>query len=164
MTYKCFQTVQHGVTQTVYQRIGDDGSLLTFFESSPDYQAYLAWLAEGNKPFSDSSRQSYSWEQAIAKRDNLLMTSDWTMTPGVTVNQHDWAVYRQILRDIPQTFKGLDPLQIIWPEKPSTAGPNTRAAEISAKLAEEAAAAVETSESLEEEEVAVKIDEEQTEV
>jgi len=31
-----------------------------------------------------------------------------------------------VLRDIPQTFAGCDPLEIIWPEEPSTAGPNTR--------------------------------------
>ena len=160
MNYQIIRTNNEG--RTIYGRIDDDGLCrLTCVAENPEFQA---WLAEGNEPLPDPEERPYTWEQAIAKRDNLLMASDWTMTPGVTVNQHDWAVYRQILRDIPQTFKGLDPLQIIWPEKPSTAGPNTRAAEISAKLAEEAAAAVEISESLEEEEVAVKIDEEQTEV
>jgi len=160
--YQLIRSIDSVAPQVVVRTA--DGAFIPPDPANTDFAAYLAWLEEGNEPLPDPEERPYTWEQAIAKRDNLLMASDWTMTPGVTVNQHDWAVYRQILRDIPQTFKGLDPLQIIWPEKPSTAGPNTRAAQISAKLTEEAAAAVETSESLEEEEVAVKIDEEQTEV
>jgi len=89
-----------------------------------------------------------TWDEIRAKRDQLIRESDWTMLPGCTVNQHDWAVYRQILRDIPQTYKDLDPSYIKWPEPPSTSGPNVKAAEISAQMAEEAA---------------VKMDEEETE-
>ena len=59
------------------------------------------------------------------KRDLLLMESDWTMITGATVDQREWSRYRQILRDLPQTYKGLDPEQIEWPIQPSVAGPNT---------------------------------------
>ena len=47
------------------------------------------------------------------------------MTTGCTVDQREWSRYRQILRDLPQTYKGYEPQQIKWPEAPSTAGPNT---------------------------------------
>jgi hypothetical protein len=125
-----------------------DNAFIPQDEANTDFVAYKAWLSAGNTPLPDPAAQPYTWEQAIAKRDQLLSSSDWTMIPGCTVDQHDWAVYRQILRDIPQTYKGLDPLVIVWPEPPSTTGPNTKAAEISAQMAEEAA---------------VKIDEEETE-
>ena len=95
-------------------------------KSNGDYLLYLQWLEEGNTPLPNPDVQPYTWEQALAKRDKALHDSDWTMIPGCTVDQHAWAVYRQVLRDIPQTFAGCDPLEIVWPEKPSTTGPNTR--------------------------------------
>ena len=94
--------------------------------ANADYAAYLAWLDAGNTPLPNPDVQPYTWVQVLEKRDKLLRNSDWTMIPGCTVDQHAWAVYRQVLRDIPQTFAGCDPLEIIWPEEPSTAGPNTR--------------------------------------
>lgn len=125
-------------------------------ESNGDYLAYLRWLEEGNTPLPDPDVQPYTWEQALAKRDKALHDSDWTMIPGCTVDQHAWAVYRQILRDIPQTFKDRDPLEIVWPEKPSTLGPNTRKeeeatpVETPANVTEEHAAAAESSVAVEE--------------
>lgn len=66
-----------------------------------------------------------SWEIVRKKRNHLLIISDWTMIPGTTVDQRAWSSYRQVLRDLPQTYKnyGLD--KIVWPEAPSIAGPNT---------------------------------------
>ena len=64
-----------------------------------------------------------SWGIIRKKRDFLLRTSDWTMTPGCTVDQGAWAAYRQTLRDIPQTFT--DYTKVTWPTAPSTKGPNT---------------------------------------
>ena len=76
--------------------------------------------------YSDSlEAQPRTWESVRLKRDLLLKNSDWTMVTGATVNQREWSRYRQVLRDIPQTYKGLDPLEIQWPEEPSIAGPNT---------------------------------------
>lgn len=66
-----------------------------------------------------------TWEQVREKRNLLLQQSDWTMITGVTVPQREWSLYRQILRDIPQTYEGLDPETINWPTPPSIAGPNT---------------------------------------
>jgi hypothetical protein len=103
-----------------------DKALIPFDSRNSDYLLYLQWLEEGNTPFPDPGIQPYTWIQALEKRDKLLRNSDWTMIPGCTVDQHAWAVYRQILRDIPQTFEGCDPLEIVWPEKPSILGPNKR--------------------------------------
>lgn len=69
--------------------------------------------------------QPTTWYGVRAKRDLLLTESDWTMITGATVDQREWSRYRQILRDLPQTYKGLDPKQIEWPVQPSIAGPNT---------------------------------------
>ena len=66
-----------------------------------------------------------SWENVRKKRDYLLKSSDWTMNPDATIDQAQWAAYRQILRDLPQTYKGKTSDEVIWPKQPSTAGPNT---------------------------------------
>lgn len=66
-----------------------------------------------------------SWDIIRKKRDYLLSSTDWTMIPGATIDQAAWAAYRQILRDLPQTYKGKDPSAVIWPKKPSLSGPNT---------------------------------------
>ena len=64
-----------------------------------------------------------TWENIRKKRDYILKSTDWTVTPGCTVDQAQWSAYRQNLRDIPQTYSKLE--DIIWPTKPSTAGPNS---------------------------------------
>lgn len=66
-----------------------------------------------------------SWEVVRKKRDFLLKTTDWTLIHGASVDQREWAAYRQKLRDLPQRFKGADLEDIVWPEQPSTSGPNT---------------------------------------
>ena len=70
-----------------------------------------------------------SWNIIRKKRDYLLWTTDWSMTPGCTVDQAAWAAYRQALRDIPQTYKSSGFASVIWPKAPSTNGPNTKSEE-----------------------------------
>ena len=86
-----------------------------------DYQKYLEWVAEGNTP--QSPDQSNNWEAILQKRDQLIRDSDWTMTPGATVDQAQWTAYRQVLRDLPQTYENAE--DVVWPTVPSTSGPNT---------------------------------------
>tara|TARA_R100001510_G_C7451208_1_gene76011 strand:- start:93 stop:410 length:318 start_codon:yes stop_codon:yes gene_type:complete len=64
-----------------------------------------------------------TWENVRKKRDYILKSTDWTVTPGCTVDQAQWSAYRQNLRDIPQNTKNLKDLN--WPTKPSTVGPNS---------------------------------------
>lgn len=65
-----------------------------------------------------------NWDIVRKKRDYLLKVTDWTMTPGSTVDQQAWASYRQILRDLPQTYGEKNLKSLVWPTSPSTSGPN----------------------------------------
>ena len=91
--------------------------------SNTEYIAIQAWLAEGNTPEPDED--TTTWEHVRLKRDELIRESDWTMIPGCTVDQAQWAAYRQTLRDIPATYAETGPESVVWPRKPSTSGPNT---------------------------------------
>lgn len=81
-----------------------------------------------------------TWDDIRAKRDQLILASDWTMTPGATVDQAQWAAYRQILRDLPQTFASTGPESVVWPQQPTAVGPNTKEVkEAAVKIDEEQA-------------------------
>jgi len=88
-----------------------------------EYQLIQEWIAEGNTPEQIPVEQS--WLAIRRKRDQLIRESDWTMIPGCTVDQAQWAAYRQTLRDIPTTYAETGPESVVWPRQPSTSGPNT---------------------------------------
>ena len=55
---------------------------------------------------------------ALAKRQKLLIRSDWTQMPDVQLqNKTEWATYRQELRDI--TDQPGYPFNIVWPTAPT---------------------------------------------
>jgi hypothetical protein len=59
-------------------------------------------------------------QEARLFRDRLLRDSDWTQLPDVQLTieqQAAWAVYRQVLRDVPQQ-EGF-PSNVNWPAIPS---------------------------------------------
>ena len=56
-------------------------------------------------------------DEALAKRKVLLLESDWTQLPDVSVDKEAWATYRQELRDI--TSQEGYPLEITWPVAPT---------------------------------------------
>ena len=90
-------------------------------EANTDYQAYLEWAKTNTADPADG----LTWDDIRVKRDTILQTTDWTMTSGATVDQAQWAAYRQIIRDIPQTYKDKTPDDVVWPTQPSTKGPNS---------------------------------------
>ena len=107
------------------RRILDDGTISCIPEdaNNTDYQEYLEWVAEGNT--AEAADTTLTWDDIRATRDQILRETDWTMTTGATVDQAQWAAYRQVIRDIPQTYKDKTPDDVVWPTQPSTAGPNT---------------------------------------
>ena len=126
MTYKLLNDTD-SITGEVKEaniiiRLSDNASIPKD-EGNKDYQDYLAWVAEGNTPA--SAIDPLSWDRIRAMRDQILRDTDWTMTAGATVDQAQWAAYRQVIRDIPQTYKDKTPDDVVWPTQPSTAGPNT---------------------------------------
>ena len=102
----------------------EDRTFIPLNPDNTDYQEHLAWLAEGNTPLPAEGTE-ITWDTIRAKRDQLIADSDWTMIPGATVDQAAWAAYRQVLRDLPQTYAATGPESVVWPVEPSTAGPNT---------------------------------------
>ena len=102
----------------------EDNVYIPIDEANTDYQEYLAWVAEGNT-IESVDADTLTWENIRATRDEILRSTDWTMTTGATVDQAQWAAYRQTIRDIPQTYKDKTPDDVVWPTQPSTKGPNT---------------------------------------
>ena len=90
-------------------------------QDNTDYQEYLEW-AKTNTP---EAADGLTWDDIRAKRNQILTNTDWTMTTGATVDQAQWAAYRQVIRDIPQTYKDKTPDDVVWPTQPSTKGPNS---------------------------------------
>ena len=122
--YKRVNPRLEGMDETMIHRI-DSGNdcWIPIDPGNADYQEYLEWIAEGNTP--EPAQGPVTWQDIRTKRDNLIRESDWTMIPGCTVDQAQWAAYRQTLRDIPTTYAETGPESVVWPRKPSTSGPNT---------------------------------------
>ena len=124
MTYKlcrCERT-KEVLTDIIIRK--SDNAVIPFDEDNKDYREYLEWVAEGNTA---EAAEEYviTWDENRATRDQILRDTDWTMTSGATVDQAQWAAYRQVIRDIPQTYKDKTPDDVVWPTQPSTKGPNS---------------------------------------
>ena len=113
---------------SVYLDIGDERWSVPLRPGNRFYDAFQEWLAEGNEPLPADGTE-VTWDTIRAKRDQLIRDSDWTMIPGATVDQAAWSAYRQVLRDLPQTYEATGPESVVWPTEPSTAGPNTTTVE-----------------------------------
>ena len=125
MTYSKYKLInnENGETMCIKNYDTDTGPCLSIplDEANTDYQEYLEWAKTNTAEKSDE----ITWDDIRAKRDGILQSTDWTMTTGSTVDQAQWAAYRQNLRDIPQTYKDKTPDDVVWPTQPSTAGPNS---------------------------------------
>ena len=120
MKYKLLNT--ESSSKKFYSKIEDDGK--SYSSCSEDNEDFKIWVAAGNTPDAADPGPT-DWDIARAKRDTLLKDSDWTMITGATVDQAQWSAYREKLRDIPQTYKGKETSEIVWPTAPSTKGPNS---------------------------------------
>lgn len=58
-----------------------------------------------------------TWESIRLTRNRLLDESDYTQVADFGGDKLAWTTYRQLLRDIPQTYK--TPEEVIWPPKPN---------------------------------------------
>ena len=69
-------------------------------------------------PSVDQSKIAAAWGVIRSDRNARLTASDWTQVADAPVDAALWAVYRQALRDLPQTQT--DPFNVVWPEPPTT--------------------------------------------
>jgi len=125
MNYKLIKdNITNEIDSVKLSNSDGSNSFIPFDEANTDYQEYLAWVAEGNTAEA-ADEDTLTWDSIRSTRDQILRDTDWTMTTGASVDQAQWAAYRQNLRDLPQTYKDKTPDDVIWPTQPSTAGPNT---------------------------------------
>ena len=113
-----------GKLDSIYMYDDADSSVnwsIPIDEANRHYQEYLEWAKTNTIEDADG----LTWNDIRNERNRILQTTDWTMTTGATVDQAQWAAYRQVIRDIPQTYKDKTPDDVVWPTQPSTAGPNT---------------------------------------
>ena len=126
MTYKLIKNSITGKVDSV--KLTDSSTdvviCIPFDEDNVDYQEYLEWIGKGNTAEA-VDEDILTWDSIRATRDQILRDTDWTMTSGATVDQAQWAAYRQVIRDIPQTYKDKTPDDVVWPTQPSTKGPNS---------------------------------------
>ena len=123
-TNPIYKLLKDEITGKDYGVIKMEGTVqmnIPFVEDNTDYQEYLEWAKTNTAEDPDG----LTWNDIRSKRDGILQSTDWTMTTGATVDQAQWAAYRQVIRDIPQTYAGKTPDDVVWPTQPSTAGPNT---------------------------------------
>ena len=123
ISYKFYADVDGIAKKAIQKTDGDIISSIPFDEANTDYQEYLEWAKTNTAEAADT--ETLTWDSIRATRDQILKDTDWTMTTGATVDQAQWAAYRQVIRDIPQTYKDKTPDDVVWPTQPSTAGPNT---------------------------------------
>ena len=95
------------------------------------YRKDNAWHCRGARPnnYYDWNTETCMWELnsenlwAVIKQMRLekLQLSDWTQLPDTVGHekQLEWGRYRQVLRDIPDTFSHITDIEeIIWPTPP----------------------------------------------
>ena len=79
----------------------------------------LFWDSNKLKFFVDPISDEELWENIRKERNERLQLSDWTQVLDLPLEKNylAWQDYRQILRDIPQSFNS--PLEVKWPTEPS---------------------------------------------
>ena len=119
--YKLYKSSVSGEITSVFVTKNGKEYSIPVDEANTDYQEYLEW----SKTNTVQDPDGLTWDDVRGIRDSILKDTDWTMTTGASVDQAQWAAYRQVIRDIPQTYKDKTPDDVVWPTQPSTAGPNS---------------------------------------
>lgn len=99
----------------------DDNTAIPADENNADYKSYLAWMSSGNVPELKDLDYYESWDFVRNKRNYLLKESDWTVLSDSPLSSNlvqEWKVYRQSLRDLPQTYIEVGVSGVIWPTPP----------------------------------------------
>ena len=78
------------------------------------YEKQQAVIKEQESP---AFIEQQKWNEIRSRRNGFLKLSDWTQLGDFQGNKGTWAIYRQELRDIPQTFP--TPQDVIWPVPPA---------------------------------------------
>ena len=71
------------------------------------------------EPIPEPEPEPLTWDTIRAQRNQLLAQSDWTQLADAPLTQEQknaWAVYRQVLRDVPSSFA--TPEEVVWPTTP----------------------------------------------
>ncbi|MEC6795444.1 tail fiber assembly protein [Photobacterium sp. S4TG1] len=72
------------------------------------------------KEQADILKKQNQWLETRRTRDQLMIKTDWTQAndaPLTSEKKAEFTAYRQVLRDIPQTYDNPD--NIVWPTKPT---------------------------------------------
>ena len=72
-------------------------------------------IFEINRMFPNATDEQ-KWEQFRLWRSIELSRTDWTQLEDAPADKAAWAIYRQALRDLPETV--VDVFNPIWPSKP----------------------------------------------
>jgi len=120
-TYKKYNDENGNLSSILMKEDGQVTWSIPLQVGNRHYDEYLEWAKTNTTEEADG----LSWNDIRLKRDGILKETDWTMTTGSSVDQAQWAAYRQNLRDLPQTYKDKTPDDVVWPTQPSTKGPNS---------------------------------------
>ena len=79
----------------------------------------VAETVVNNQDQADADAFASNWASLRTERNALLVSSDWTQSPDSPLTDEvkaEWSVYREELRDLPDTTD--DPDNPTWPEMP----------------------------------------------
>ena len=92
-----------------------------YYDLTPEEEAAIAAQAEA---------ADLDMNMVRGQRDGQLRGSDWTQIGDAALAGHtaeEWATYRQVLRDVPQTYNRVS--EVVWPNDPPTQAAIDAAAE-----------------------------------
>jgi hypothetical protein len=84
-----------------------------YYDLTPEEEAELEARAEA---------ADLDLNMVRGQRNGQLRGSDWTQIGDAALGDHtaeEWATYRQVLRDMPQTFDRVS--EVVWPMDPPAA-------------------------------------------